>query len=69
MIDAWPGDPEEFAISFALYSLSLASRTGSAEPHSVSNIEKWVIDAGLQVSKSTNVGDGRAGVLFASKPR
>lgn len=69
VIDAWPGRSDEAAISFALYSLSLASRTGSAEPHPVSDIEKWVSDAGLQVTKTTHVGGGRAGVLFASKPR
>ena len=68
IVDAWPGETDEAAINFALYSLSLASRTGSAEPHPVADIERWVSDAGLQVTMQTHVGGGRAGVLFASKP-
>lgn len=67
IVDAWPGDSDESALSFAIYSLSLASRTGSAEPHPVSDIEAWISDAGLQVTKTTHVGGGRAGVLFASR--
>ena len=68
VIDAWPGESEQSKIYFAIYSLSLASRTGSSAPHPVSDIQKWVSDAGLQITKTTHVGDGRAGVLFASKP-
>ena len=68
IVDAWPGDTDEAALVFAFYSLNLATRTGSAEPHALIDIKEWVEDAGLDVSKTVHLDGGQNGALFALKP-
>ncbi|NQW16156.1 MAG: hypothetical protein HQ478_01600 [Chloroflexi bacterium] len=65
--DSWRGEFGMATLIHALYALSLASRTGSPEPHSLGDIEGCVQSSGFEVTMTAQLDEGVSGALFASR--